>query len=241
MRLNDQAAYLLHRRAHGERSLLVDLLTLEHGRLAAVARQVRGGSGERLATLAPFNALRVDLSGRGEVLTLTRWEAADKPIILRGPSTLAGLYVNELLVRLLARSDAHPGLFHAYDRLLGSLAEQNRSDWQLRLFEKTLLEELGYGLDFSSTADGLAIQPEAFYRVDLEQGVRASHADQGTSGAALLALGNPTNLAPSPALCNEQRILMRALLSTLLGGRPLSAWTWADSLRETARRRVQRD
>lgn len=230
MRLTDQPAYLLHRRAHGERSVLAELWTRDHGRLPAIARQARGGGGERVAALAPFNPLLVGLSGRGEVLTLSSWEVEGAPCLLRGATALAGMYVNELLARLLARGDAHPKLYASYQQLLRRMADETRVDWPLRWFEKELLDELGYGLQLDRSDDGSAVRPDGYYRVDLEHGVRATSAEGGFAGAVLLALARIELEMPTPALCNQQRKLMRGLFLALLGGRPLTTWEWSQAL-----------
>lgn len=234
MRLTDQPAYLLHRRAHGERSVLAELWTRDHGRLPAIARQARGGGGERVAALAPFNPLLVGLSGRGEVLTLSSWDVDGMPGMLRGAIALAGMYINELLVRLLARGDAHPKLYVGYQKLLRRLAVEERMDWPLRGFEKQLLDELGYGLQLGLTADGSIVEPDGLYRVDLENGVRATSAEGGYAGSVLLALAQIESQAPTPAVCNQQRKLMRELFLALLGGKPLTTWEWSQVLRKGA-------
>ncbi len=230
MRLTDQPAYLLHRRAHGERSLLAELWTRDHGRLPAIARQARGGGGERVAALAPFNPLLVGLSGRGEVLTLSAWEVDGSPNLLRGATALAGMYVNELLARLLARGDALPKLYASYQRLLQRMASEPRVDWPLRWFEKQLLDELGYGLQLGLTADGISVEPDGHYRVDLEHGVRTTTAEGGFAGSVLLSLAQIEQEMPTPAVCNQQRKLMRALFLALLGGKPLTTWEWSQAL-----------
>lgn len=214
--------------------MLVELWTREHGRLPAIARQVRGGSGERSAALSPFNRLSVDLSGRGDVLTLVRWDVEGSPSLLRGAVSLAGMYVNELLARLLARGDANAELFDHYRELIERLPNESRTDWLLRRFEKQLLEQLGYGLDLSETADGKRIVAGTRYRVDLDRGVREMVGDQGYSGDALLALACIATDPPSSAICNEQRKMMRAMFLELLAGRPLSTWEWSQALNQAS-------
>jgi len=237
LRLSQQITFLLHRRAYGERSLLVELWTREHGRLPAIARQVRGGSSERSASLAPFNRLQAELSGRGDVMTLTRWEVEGAPMMLRGSVALAGMYVNELLARLLARGDPNPELFDHYAMLISSLSAEPRTDWLLRRFEKQLLDQLGYGLNLEQSADGRPIEAAGRYLVDLDRGVREIGTEQGYSGAALLALGAIESEQPSSAICNEQRKLLRAIFLDLLAGRPLSTWQWSQALSQASAER----
>ncbi|HEX7733037.1 MAG TPA: recombination protein O N-terminal domain-containing protein, partial [Rhodanobacter sp.] len=111
MRLDQQPAYVLHARPYRETSLLLECLTRDHGRLGVVARGVRGERARlRRSQLEPFQRLALDLLLRGELATLTGAETVGMPLRLGGGHDLAGLYLNELVVRLTARQDAHPAL-----------------------------------------------------------------------------------------------------------------------------------
>ena len=123
MRIEQQPAYVLHALAYRETSLLLECLTREHGRLGVVARGVRGERARlKRAQLEPFQPLALDLLLRGELATLTAVEAVGTPQRLAGDAGLAGLYLNELVVRLSARQDPLPPLFDAYARTLTRLA-----------------------------------------------------------------------------------------------------------------------
>jgi len=141
-RVQDSAAYVPWR----ETSLIVQTFSRGHGSLALVAK----GAKRPYSTLRPvlqiFQPLLLSWSGAGEVKTLTRAEAVGVHP-LPGPSLLSAWYMNELLLRLLPREDAHPQLFDAYDQALRSLACGGWAAGALRCFEWTLLQETGYGLD----------------------------------------------------------------------------------------------
>ena len=135
-RVDLQPAFVLHSRRYRDTSLIVELWTAEWGRVAAVARGARQGSrrSQRVA-LQAFQPLLVSWSGRGSLKTLTTRESAGAAVHLAGKRLYSGLYVNELLVRLLAHEDPHPELYTAYVSLLDALAERSDLDVQLRQFE----------------------------------------------------------------------------------------------------------
>jgi DNA repair protein RecO (recombination protein O) len=116
MRVNLQPAYILHSRPYRDSSVILEVFTPEHGRISALARGARRKSrgGSAAALLQLFTPLLLSFSGRGELKTLTAREAAGTAVSLRGDRLYSGLYVNELLVRLLHRYDPHPQLFVAY-------------------------------------------------------------------------------------------------------------------------------
>ncbi|TVQ85383.1 MAG: DNA repair protein RecO [Chromatiaceae bacterium] len=119
-----QRGFVLHRRDYGNSSLLLDVFTAAHGRLpllAKGAKTARRGGSARAALLQAFQPLWLTWSGRGEVATLTRAEAAGMPIALAGKTLYCGLYLNELLLRLLGRHDPHEALFVFYQQALAGL------------------------------------------------------------------------------------------------------------------------
>jgi len=226
MRLDQQPAYVLHARPYRETSLLLECLTRDHGRLGVVARGVRGERAKlRRAQLEPFQPLALDLLLRGEMATLTGAETVGMPLRLGGDHGLAGLYLNELVVRLTARQDAQPALFDAYARTLARLAAGEPAGWTLRRFERDLLEAIGYGLQLRCEAGGEeALQAQAHYRYDVEQGaVRcAAGAARAVRGGDLLALVE--DRMPDPAGAAALRRLMREVIRYHLGGGELRAW-----------------
>ena len=226
MRLDQQPAYVLHARPYRETSLLLECLTRDHGRLGVVARGVRGERAKlRRAQLEPFQLLALDLLLRGELATLTGVETVGMPLRLTGDHGLAGLYLNELVVRLTARQDAHSALFDAYACTLARLAAGEPAGWTLRRFERDLLEAIGYGLQLRSEAGGEEVlQAQAHYRYDVEQGaVRcAAGAARAVRGGDLLALAE--DRMPDPAGAAALRRLMREVIRYHLGGGELRAW-----------------
>jgi DNA repair protein RecO (recombination protein O) len=226
MLLQEQPGYVLHARAYRETSLLLECLTRDHGRIGVVARGVRRERARlQRADLEPFQLLAFDFVLRGELATLRAVEPVAVPHPLHGDALLAGLYVNELVVRLTARQDPHAALYAAYARTLQRLATGDSLAWSLRRFERDLLAALGYGLQLQYDADsGEPLEPDAEYRYQAEHGPVAGRGRDGFAvrGADLLALG-ADRLPDARGLAHLRRLL-RGIIAHHLGGSELRAW-----------------
>lgn len=219
-------AYCLHRRDFSDTSLLVELFVEERGRCAAIAKGARRRRNPGGALLQPFQPLWVGLVGRGEVLTLTRVESADRPWTLLGPALPCGFYLNEILVRLLGRQDPHEALFAYYHAALAGLADSGDGlAAVLRRFELQLLGELGHAPDLAVDAvGGEPVSSGRSYRLAPGCGpVHPPGSGPGplVSGATLLALAQGKDLSPEQE--KEARALLRGLLDPHLGSKPLKS------------------
>jgi DNA repair protein RecO (recombination protein O) len=223
-----QPAYVLHSRGYGDTSLLLDVFAAAHGRLPLIAkgarRARRAGSSSQAALLQPFIPLLLAWSGRGEVKTLTRAEAAGRAALLVGDALYCGFYVNELLLRLLGRHDTDQVIFAAYQSVLAELAGSDL-ETPLRRFELMLLAQLGYRPPLDRDAEsGAPVRADLRYVCDPERGPRCAaptEASASIGGGTLLALAAGTALAPAQA--REARDLMRRFLAPHLGERPLQS------------------
>lgn len=226
MRIEQQPAYVLHARPYRETSLLLECLSREHGRLGVVARGVRGERARlRRAQLEPFQSLSMDLLLRGEMATLTAVECVGTPMRLTGDAGLAGLYLNELVVRLTGRQDPSPPLFDAYALTVQRLASGESLAWTLRRFERDLLEATGYGLQLQHDSDsGEPLDAAASYRYEVEQGARqcAMNYPHAVRGSDLLAL--EADLMPDARGLKALRDMVRQVIRFHLGGAELRAW-----------------
>ena len=204
-------AWLLHRRPFRNTSLIIDLFLPERGRVGAVAR-----GGRRDTSLAPFTPLWVDLKRGGELYTVRQVEPRGPAPGLAGRALYCGFYVNELMMRLLHRDDAHPDLWMPYEHTLTALAGDVPLDVTLRRFEMTLLDEAGYGLTLDQDVDGQPLAADGLYRWEPEQGLLPD--PRGYPGELLLALGRDEWNGDVRRLA---KALLRAALEPHLGGRPL--------------------
>ena len=226
MRIEQQPAFVLHARAYRETSLLLECLTRDHGRIGVIARGVRSERGRALrAQLEPFQPLALDLLLRGELATLRAAESTAAAARLAGEAGLAGLYANELVVRLTGRQDPHAELFDAYGVLLQRLAAGQSLAWTLRRFERDLLAALGYALVLTEEADGGApVAPGNTYRYVPESGpVPCAPGTPGAlRGSDLLAFA--ADRAPDGDGLPGLRTAMRQVIRFHLGGGELRAW-----------------
>ncbi len=216
------AAWLLHATPYRETSLVVDLFTREHGRIAAVAKGAKRPRSSLRAVLLQFQPLRVSWAGRRELRTLTGAEWTGGAPAPQGDGLLCAFYLNELLMRLLAREDPHPGLFDAYGEAVEQLSTSNPRDEVLRRFEWVLLREIGYAPDLEHDAANRPIDPAQHYRWRPGEGFVAGDAgtDAAVSGGVLLDLAAGR---PAPATSRQQaKYLTRAILAHHLDGAPLS-------------------
>jgi DNA repair protein RecO (recombination protein O) len=227
-----QPAYILHTRAYRDTSLLLDIFSQEHGRISLVARGAKGLRSRFKGVLQAFCPLLISWQGKTELMTLTSAEFNGVAQSLQGGALICGLYLNELLVRLLHRYDPHPRLFQVYQETLAGLQAcyvDSSHDLQrlLRLFEKRLLSELGYALQLDCEGqDHLKIKPEQYYYFDPINGLFSAVQTHGVDstkhlflGESLLAL-NVERLDEKNTLRDAKRLL-RMALAQLLGSKPL--------------------
>ncbi|HTE42686.1 MAG TPA: DNA repair protein RecO [Steroidobacteraceae bacterium] len=226
-RVQLQPAYVLHHRPYRDTSRILELFTRDHGRMTVFARGARGGkktAASLTSTLQPFHRVLVSFSGRGDAAQLTGAEFDGAYSSLHSARTLSGFYLNELLMRLFERHDAHSDVFDLYDATISKLKDPAADEGGLlRVFEKRLLELIGYGLSLDREAEtGEAVRADAVYRYTPERGLtRLDGVAEGPlifSGATLLALSEETL---EGAQRHDARRLLRAALDQYLAGREL--------------------
>jgi len=232
------AAFMLHRYDWSESSLILDLFTRTQGRATVVAKGAKKPHSNLRAVLLPFQRIHVTLGrlpegeGAGEVQTLRQADWAGGAAMLTGEALFSGFYLNELLMKLLARHDPHPALFDTYALTLPGLAgaDDLRAPAALRAFELTLLREIGLLPDLSrATLTLQPLRPDGLYALRPEAGViEAMGEEPGVPGAVLAALqaalerGSLEALQQTCALALPAlRAQLRALLHYHLGSTPL--------------------
>lgn len=227
-----EPACVLSQRAYRETSALVEAFTATHGRVGLVARGARGARSKIRGLLQPFQRVLLSWTDSGELGTLTGAEADGAPVLLKGEAVFGGWYLNELMLRLLARRDPHPALFAHYGAALEALAGAE-SAAALRRFELQLLGELGYGLSWPD-----ALEPERWYRYDSGGALQlaqpsAQPASDLYRGSSLAALAED-RLVTAEQLADAKRLLKQAL-EPHLGGKALRTPQLLRSLRGAAR------
>lgn len=219
-----EPAYVLNARPYQDSSLLIETFTRAQGRVALVARGARGARSKLRAVLQPLQPLLLSWTQAGDLGTLTAAEAASAPILLEGERVFYSWYLNELLLKLTQRHEGHEALFDRYALALGELAGEH-AEAALRIFEKHLLAELGYGLHWPDD-----LQPDQHYRCDVGLEPMPSVAARDTyRGSSLIALAQEQLDTPQ-ALKDAQRLL-KAAIHYQLGGKALETPTMLRALR----------
>lgn len=189
------AAYVLHQYDWSETSLIVEFFTRERGRMVAAAKGAKRPYSQLRPVLMPFQRLQVQFGkapadDSAEVHNLRSAEWAGGVPVTGGAALFAGFYLNELLLKLLARQDPHPRLFDAYADVLGAISQAEEAGTQpaLRAFELLLLRELGVLPELSVVTQTVEpLHDDAHYTLDAEAGVVASPGS-GLTGRGLVAL-----------------------------------------------------
>ena len=233
------ASYVLHHYDWSESSLILDLFTREQGRIAVAAKGAKRPFSQLRSVLLPFQRLHVSLGREGagdesrEIHSLRSADWAGGHAMLTGTALFSGFYVNELLMKLLARHDPHPGLFDAYGETVAALGRADEAQTQaaLRAFEIVLLREIGLLPDLATeTASRRPVVDARRYLVLADAGVVESDrtAEATASGATLAALEAALAAGDLGALRRcagealaELRPLLRAQLHDHLGSSQL--------------------
>lgn len=224
-RIADEPGYVLHHYDWSESSLILEAFTRHHGRVALVAKGAKKPSSNFRPVLLPLQPLHLAFGGDAEIRTLRGAEWIGGHVMPSGDALLAGYYLNELLLRMLARDDPHPALFDGYVLAVRVLASAHGDALEpaLRAFELLLLREAGLlpALDRQTLTLG-ALEPGARYVLVPEGGLRLA----GEGGGATLAgaqwtaleraLESDTPFGALLAACAGATAELKAQLRTLL-------------------------
>jgi len=230
-RVNNEPGFVLHTYPFKETSVVAEVFTRSHGRVALIARGARRPASALRGLMQPFTPLLLSWFGKAELKTLHAAEWQGGLMAPEGRALMCGFYLNELLLRLLARGDAHEALYDRYLATLEQLAgEAHSTDYEratyferiLRRFEKNLLSEIGYGATFDVDADsGAPIQAQAHYVFQPERGALHAAGQPGcpVSGQTLMDLA--ADRFERQTTLVEAKALMRTLINHTLGAKPL--------------------
>lgn len=235
----EDSAFVLHTYPYSETSLIVEMLTRNHGRLGLIAKGAKRPRSAMRGVLLAFQPLAISWFGKAELRTLGRAEWRVALPQLSGTGLMCGFYLNELLLKLTRREDAHEALFDFYAETVTLLRQDagkgaNGYGPLLRRFELRLLKEVGYAVALDRDVEsGDAILPSQCYEYVLERGpIRAARDGSRFQlrGQTLLAMAREDYTDPDTA--QEVKQLMRLLLNHYLGGQPLHTRQLIRDLRE---------
>jgi len=216
-------AFILHQRAFRENSRLLDVFSQQHGRISLVAKGVKKQKRSQAGLLQIYQPLLLSWVGRTDLQTLTAAEADGPAYLLRAESALCGLYINELMMKLLPLGEAESEVFIAYQEALSGLQDARHNEVTLRLFEKHLLTHLGYGLVLDHDVEsGNDISSEQTYYYVADEGLHLWQDGQkqaAISGRSLQHLITEQGFDSSSL--KEIKQLMRMVIHFYLGGKPL--------------------
>jgi DNA repair protein RecO (recombination protein O) len=226
-RADHEPGFVLHTYPYKETSLIVEAFTRRFGRVAMLARGARRPRSAMRGVLLSFHPLRLSWSASAELGNLinVEWAGAHRP--LAGLGLMCGFYLNELVLRLLPRDDAHEALFDSYTGALSALSQSASQSSVLRSFEKRLLGELGYAPLLDHDAASHPIDPASLYVYEPDRGpVRVNGALPDAlvvRGQTLLDVAMDEYSRADTR--DEARILMRTLIGQRLHGQVLHTRT----------------
>jgi DNA repair protein RecO (recombination protein O) len=224
LRVAGQPGFVLHSYPYKETSLIIELFARDHGRVALIAKGAKRPHSQLRGVLQTFQPLSTGWVGKSELRTLTGAEWVGGMLPLEKTALLCGFYLNELLLKLLARDDPHPRLFDHYVDTLNQLAHNEPAQIVLRKFERALLKETGVAADLGRcTSTRAPVQAGQLYVVDPERGPRPELAGDlwpRVSGKTLLDMERE-DYADSTTQAQSKQ-LMRFLLAHHLGGAALN-------------------
>ena len=220
-----EPAYVLHQRPFRDSSQILDVFSLNHGRLALVARGSRGGRSRLKGILRPFQPLKLSWTLKSDLGTLTGAETGGPSAPLVGDALLSAYYVNELLLNFLHRHDPQSEIFAFYGNTLDDLAGASNPAPVLRRFEIELLRLLGYALDLEFEAEtGELVDDGTEYEYRIEEGAVRSTGTQGRStlaGSTLKAIA--AGSFDDPDTLRAANRLLRRVVHHHLGGKELKS------------------
>jgi DNA repair protein RecO (recombination protein O) len=223
-RVMQQPGFVLHSYPYKETSLIIDALTRDYGRITLVAKGAKRPHSKLRGVLQTFQPLSISWSGKSEVRTLIGAEWVGGLLPLEKSALLCGFYLNELLVKFLAKDDPHPVLFDHYIASLNQLAHDEVAPIVLRKFERALLKETGVAGDFTTcTTTGEMVSHEQIYVVDPERGPRpAKPSDHAPAVSGKTLIDMEQEDYSDAATQMQSKFLMRFLLAHHLGGAQLN-------------------
>ena len=179
MRVDWQPALVLHKRAYRETSLQLELLTQDHGLISLIAKGVTGPKKHILRSqLQPLQHLKICYQLKSELGYLNQSELLSNSVVINGERLMAGLYLNELVLKLCPRHDADPELYALLLKTRNELSSAFDLAWLIRRFERDFIAHLGYMTPWSYLAKNVSIEKSSYYRIHHELGILNSSIEE---------------------------------------------------------------
>lgn len=212
--------YVLHAKSEKESGLKLEVLTYEHGKQTLFWRHAKSKFAKRGLGFLQFTLIEFQVQSSHHFFFVNQLDRlSNTSLQLDGKRLLCGMYINELLCKLYYSGQAEQALFSAYQQALSALADKSKPlEQTLRLFELTLLQDLGYGYEFNHAANGNLIVEDARYHFDPEQGFIQS-SDGNLKGAVLLDIANGNLTSNLTTL----KYINRLMISKLNNYQPLES------------------
>lgn len=223
-RITDEPAFVLHSHPWSESSLILEVFTRHQGRVVLVAKGAKKPTSNFRPLLLPLQPLQLTYTmpvaegsaGAQAIYPIKGVQWSGGHTLPTGEALWAGLYVNELLMRLLAREDPHSALFDLYAgivRVLAGVQESVALEPALRAFEVLLLYELGLLPQLNChTTTQRPLQPHTHYTLTPHAGLGLASATTipmhaALTGAQWIALQHALDIQP----CHTHHIFSAVL------------------------------
>lgn len=219
--------FILHRTPYRETSFIIECFLQHHGRVSMVAKGVRTERSPLKGLLQSFTPIHFNARGKSHLKTLILAEPCASPIILNGMPLMSAWYMNELLIRLLPKEEANSHLYFIYHATLLALENSHELEKHLRIFEKNLLEALGYALNYTHDADSKReVVFDRYYQFIPEHGFIETSVETDKRDRLDIFLGEDLWAIYHDQFTNQKVLqaakrLMRLAFRPLLGGKPL--------------------
>ena len=219
---NWEPCFLLHARSFGDTSIIADVFTESSGKISIMAKGAKNPRSKFFGHLLPFSALRIIVTGKSEMKTLTQIDSNFASQSVKGPHDLyTYLYVNELMMRLLPKGLPNQELYDLYQKFVELARADAISDLDLRVFELNLLDVLGYGINFDTDSkENSEFKEATIYSFIPEKGFHRTNDANGFSVQEIRAIKNR-------ALEGIDKLKLKQLLQVAIGacldGRELSS------------------
>lgn len=221
-------AFVLHSMPYLNSSLLINLFTLQFGRLFILAKGAKRKKSNLQGVLMPFLPLLVSYGRKNNQLSILHHaeihECYKFPLSTNTELLFSGLYMNELLVKLIPVNEPYPNLYNIYQQTLNNIRVYKKSEIYLRLFEKHLLSNIGYGLELNYEINGNSIISNKWYNFEYGNGfslTKSSFNEGSFFGKNLLALRNE-NLLTYDEIKDAKRLLNHVIF-IILGSKKLNS------------------